>query len=81
MKPTTLCFVRVKDTGERHKLTIWLKGIGYTDKNISYERHGKYTDILIGNFWVKDTFNAIDCGTNIKLFKALAAMNDESDRE
>ena len=30
---------------------------------------------------IKVDYDAIDCGTDIELFKALAAMNEENDRE
>jgi hypothetical protein len=92
MKFTTPCFVRVDDVGERRKLLILLHGIGYdlyqSARSLNYPMlccnmvddepgtvYGEYaeelTDICM------DT--AIDCGSNIELFKALAAMNDDND--
>lgn len=56
---------------------------------IAYEVHGicdydEETRYSIDQFKAKNAakeYHAIDCGNNIELFKALAAMNDENDRE
>lgn len=79
---TTPCFVRVEDAAERKKLIEWLKGIGY---NITGRLHGDYVIAAEGKIYVAVIVCAskpfIDAGTNVELFKALAAMNDENDRE
>lgn len=56
---------------------------------IAYEVHGvcdydEETRYSIDQFKAENAakeHHAIDCGNNIELFKALAAMNDENDRE
>lgn len=56
---------------------------------IAYEVHGicdydEETRYSIDQFKAENVakgYPAIDCGENIELFKALAAMNDENDRE
>ena len=56
---------------------------------IAYEVHGvcdydEETRYSIDQFKAENAakeHHAIDCGENIELFKALAAMNDENDRE
>lgn len=79
---TTPCFVRVEDAAERKKLIEWLKGIGY---NITSRLHGDYVIAAEGKIYVAVIVCAskpfIDAGTNVELFRALAAMNDENDRE
>ena len=76
MKFTQPAFVRVENPAERKELKEWLKNIGY-------DRYGPDPECAImvattnGGF-LKDMH---DCGTNVDLFRALAAMNDSNDRE
>lgn len=72
MNFTTPCFVRVENPEERKELIEWLKNIGYDECNIFIADNY----ITVSSF-LSDT--AHDCGTNIQLFKALAAMNGEND--
>lgn len=67
MKFTTPCFVRVEDAEKRKELIKWMLSIGH--KHVIADK----CEIL--------TYGSIlqDCGNNIELFKALAAMNDEND--
>lgn len=78
---TTPCFVRVEDREERKKLIEWLGGIGYTRLPFISESDKISTDAN-GMIWLTDANRggAYDCGTNVALFRALAAMNDENDR-
>lgn len=82
----TPCFVRADNSAEQLKLIEWLEEIGY-------KSFGKYM-YCSNSTTVFTTFTGLpviiytpiddswfDCGTNIDLFKALAAMNDENDRE
>lgn len=88
MKFTTPCFIRIEDTEKRKELIEWLRGIGYSysnkDKDLPYSFIFCHTK---GYFWTspfnaaEDPYMPIDCKNNIDLFKALAAMNDENDRE
>ncbi len=85
---TTPCFVRVENVEERQKLDVWLRGIGrraLTSKNQAYvvasvdsvlrcNLEGRAIDTMVAQGY-------IDCGADVGLFKALAAMNDENDRE
>lgn len=68
---TTPCFVRVKDAAERQKLIEWAYSLG---NDICIE---------VGEMVHSNRFASVlfDCGTNIELFKALAAMSDDTDRE
>ncbi len=92
MKFKTPCFVRVEDAEERKRLLTWLQDIGYSlyqsARELSYpivccnmiddepgNVYGEYEEELV------EASHACDCGTDIELFKALAAMNDENDRE
>lgn len=79
---TTPCFVRVEDAAERKKLIEWLGGIGYAHLPFISESDKISTDAN-GMIWLTDANRggAYDCGTNVELFRALAAMNDENDRE
>lgn len=84
----TPCFVRIEDPAERKKLIEWLEEIGY-----EYVRPPK--EEVLGNKVIcessycgtahdEQTFSTaeyIDAGTSVELFLALAAMNDENDRE
>lgn len=85
---TTPCFVRVEDAAERKKLIEWCNDV----IGRSGEKDCTYGDVVLcikdttyccsyeeAEFVADDT--TIDCGTNVELFKALAAMNDENDRE
>ena len=69
---TPPCFVRVENPAERQKLINWMFSIGYhcVASDISDESVVCNTVSMIGR---------IDCGSNIELFKALAAMNDSND--
>lgn len=79
---TTPCFVRVEDPEERKKLIEWLEEIGYTHLPFISESDKISTDSN-GMIWLTDANRggAYDCGTSVELFRALAAMNDENDRE
>lgn len=85
---TTPCFVRVKDAEERDKLLAWCENLGYTTSGFRFSMPqpvcylftssdfvGRCGELAIGSL----PAGAIDCGTDIELFKALAAMNDEND--
>ena len=90
---TTPCFVKIDDAHERAEIIKWLTGIGYTFNacyNNAYEvaispnsitRVIKVERRAESNFIdaVESSDIGIDCGTNIDLFKALAALRDDSD--
>lgn len=88
---TTPCFVRVENPEKRKELIEWLEGIGYKFLMRGLESNVLYVDVTSGcllcafespvtqSEMVSKGY--IDCGDNIELFKALAAMNDENDRE
>ena len=85
---TTPCFVRVENPEKRKELIEWLEGIGYKLEYLrndgvivltSENRVYVYGEALYRV--IKVDYDAIDCGTDIELFKALAAMNEENDRE
>ena len=91
---TTPCFVRVENPEKRKELCDWLRGIGYDvcrccllDSNLYCSMLGEVhsiPDCGIGLFEAEEAAKerpAIDCGKNTELFKALAAMNYENDRE
>lgn len=94
MKFTTPCFVRVEDAEKRKELAVWLSSIGryvspavtssdyHKDWVIVTEPYDPDLDGYVG-IWAKTPKSPafIDCGENIELFKALAAMNDENDNE
>lgn len=74
------CFVRVEDDDKLKELIKWLREIGY--KTLGFLNN----DIFVatdsrGYTWITDANRggAIYCGTNIELFKAIAAINDEDD--
>lgn len=90
MKFTTPCFVRVEDAEKRTDLFKWLFDRGYAGR---YQINMANSIIVVG---LEDgcvdvahcntsdglaAYGLIDCGENIGLFKALAAMNDENDNE
>lgn len=68
---TTPCFVRVEDAAKRKKLIEWTHSLG---NDICIE---------VGEMVYSNRFASVlfDCGANIDLFKAIAAMNVENDRE
>lgn len=87
----TSCMVLVTDEQQQIKLDKWMKSIGWqllgcrkggprflmadTDQNAALwlELDESAQKWHCGDFY--------DCGENIEMFKALAAMNDENDRE
>lgn len=90
MKHLVPCFVCIEDAEKRKELTTWLAQIGYA----VYEWYwGEYIRIIrcwatpkgiskaVGYPCKQVRKTDIDCGRNIDLFKALAAINDENDRE
>ena len=94
MKFTTPCFVRVEDAEKRKELAVWLSSIGryvspavtssdyHKDWVIVTEPYDPDLDGYVG-IWARAPKSPafIDCGENIELFKALAAMNDENYNE
>ena len=85
---TTPCFVRVENPEKRKELTEWLESLGYRLEYLrndgvavltSENRVYVYGEVVYEI--IKSDYDTIDCGANIELFKALAAMNDENDRE
>lgn len=94
MKFTTPCFARVEDAEKRKELAVWLSSIGryvspavtssdyHKDWVIVTEPYDPDLDGYVG-IWAKTPKSPafIDCGENIELFKALAAMNDENYNE
>jgi hypothetical protein len=84
----TPCFVRVENPEKRKELTEWLESLGYRLEYLrndgvavltSENRVYVYGEVVYEI--IKSDYDTIDCGENIELFKALAAMNDENDRE
>ena len=94
MKFTTPCFARFEDAEKRKELAVWLSSIGryvspavtssddHKDWVIVTEPYDPDLDGYVG-IWAKTPKSPafIDCGEDIELFKALAAMNDENDNE
>lgn len=88
---TIACMVLVSDERLQTELEAWMRDIGH------YIRAGKgngarflvFDSAQNESLWLQLNDSAqkifardfIDCGTDIELFKALAAMNDENDRE
>lgn len=79
---TTPCFVRVENPEKRKELIEWLEGIGYTHFPFIHDSCLIATD-SDGRIWLTDANRdgAYDCQTDTDLFKALAAMNYENNRE
>ena len=82
MKFTTPCFIRIIDAEKRKDMIEWCLHIGY--EYIYPPKEERLSDKVICDTYCvgvahdAQTFtalNCIDCGTNIELFKALAAMN------
>lgn len=81
MRFTTPCYVLVPQDKERDNLIKWLKEIGYKPHKylwgsyVVVEDDKAYCPLEIHNY------NRINCGFNIELFKAIAALSDETDRD
>lgn len=74
-------FVQIPDAENRREVIEFLESIGYNKWAFYFEYDGiqifldgTFTDTCLP---VED--NYIDCGDNIELFKAIAAINDEND--
>lgn len=92
-KFTTPCFVRVEDAEKRKELIEWLAQIGYRLKGpilndnldciVTGADAALSTNMERFDFWITSVpyVSRIDCGTNVELFKALAAMNAENNRK
>ena len=89
---TTPCFVRVENPEKRKELIEWLEGIGYrilfSARHSLIESELRYISAHKQGYVMADSrlscdewIEPIDCGKNIELFKALAAMNYENYRE
>jgi hypothetical protein len=84
MKFTTPCFVRVEDAEKRKQILEWAEIVGYIIESNYMTAPMIYTTRkthIHNDFEYENEDRGIDCGTNIGLFKALAAMNDENDRD
>lgn len=79
------CFVCVEDAAERQKLIEWLRSVGYEDFGNPFQSFSYIIYTTVDGYYVNAQASIdnswIDAGTSIELFKALAAMNDENDRE
>ena len=89
---TTPCFVRVENPEKRKELIEWLEGIGYrilfSARHSLIESELRYISAHKQGYVMADSrlscdewIESINCGENIELFKALAAMNYENYRE
>lgn len=88
MKFTAPCFVRVEDAAQRKELMAWLTQLGYNIYDwywggcirvIRCWTSPKGISKAVGYPCKQVRKTDIDCGENIELFKALAAMNDGND--
>lgn len=87
---TTPCIFHPRDEKQREEAINWAKKIGY---QVGYEIYGYNWDVLMtDSLWCPMLFGGDaewlqepgykkyhDCDTNIELFKALAALRDDSD--
>lgn len=81
----TPCFVRVDNEESKARLISWILDIG----NSYREDASGYIISCLGSRYENIHYaipyslveNLVDCGDNIELFKALAAMNDDNCRE
>lgn len=90
MKFKTPCFVRVEDAVKRKELIEWIGRIGYKVYDWYW---GEYIRVIrcwtspkgiskaVGYPCKQVRKSDIDCGSDIELFMALAAMNQENDLE
>lgn len=91
MKYLCSCMVLVENERQQIELGNWMINIGW---RVLFRKDGPCFLVAEANQgqaqWInlegqqtREVFarDFIDCGTNIELFKALAAMNDENDRE
>lgn len=85
---TTPCFVRVEDAEERKELMDWLSQLGYDIRDVYWNgsirivrcwTSPKGIGRAVGYPCKQVRKTDIDCGTDVELFKALAAMNDTND--
>ncbi len=82
MNFTTPCFVREPDPTERKELYEWCVSIGYKSGHYpTPNRHITAGATAVYGYRMISEHNTptYDCGTNVALFKALAAMNDSND--
>lgn len=86
-KFTQSAFVRVEDPEQRKELCGWLESNGYRPsralKMIEYVScvfvdNGKVS-VSENTTYLKRRLHAIDCGTHTAMFRALAALRDDSD--
>ena len=83
---TVPCIVRCSDADSTAALLNWCKEIGYFElAGYSAGRHNvvAVTDQGVATLAYKvpmGPYALIDCGDNVPLFKALAAINDATDR-
>ena len=85
---TTPCFVRVEDTTEQERLVDQCIKLGYYYVDMLVEERNA-DKVVCDEDCVGISHNpqyftnteCTDCGTNVELFKALAAMNEENDLE
>ena len=89
MKFITPCFVRIEDAKKREELMAWLNQLGYNIYDwywggciriIRCWTSPKGISKAVGYPCKQVRKTDIDCGNNIELFKALAAMNDTNAR-
>jgi hypothetical protein len=88
MNRTASCFVRIKNEEKREEIREWLRESGYiTDSFQIRDDHQYVVTSASGSMraWtcceLPDLHIRHDCGTDIELFRTLAAMNDRNDRD
>lgn len=83
---TTPCYVRIEDKGKRKEVCEQLHPVGYKIK-VDYTEDinpivvASKLGILYDASQFEDVPGFIDCGINIPIFLALAAMNDSDDKD
>ena len=83
MKFTISCFVRVHSPAKQKELISWLRDVGYRIYHNGPNPNSVATDSSWGGAYLGRwaPLGKQNCGTDIELFKALAAMNPYNDRE
>lgn len=75
-KFTCPCFVRITDKDKRLELAKWCVSLGYREIWVG---HSNYVSVCENTVAFERLDSDYNCGDSVKLFKALAAMNDTDD--
>ena len=81
---TCSCYIRIKDEAQQRGVVEFLDKIGYrvyVEKGETIITDTSISHAYLGNYYIPRHYKKINCKGSVNLFKALAALRDDSDAD